>query len=392
MFSLEQLLGDEALRRREFPVAGAGIFLAHAAVAPLPRAAVSGMAAFSEAASRGSQEGPFAVGVSERARVLAAGMLGAEVEEIALLGPTSLGLSLVAQGLDWAAGDEVLYCPGDYPANVYVWRSLVRRGVCPVAVRPREPGCIRWETLAPLITRRTRLVALSACHYLSGYRIDLEGIGGRLRERGILFCVDAIQALGAFPVSVRGVDFLAADSHKWLLGPAGAGILYVRGEHQERLAPLLLGAQNVLSPDFIAQEGMVFASGARRYEPGMLNYPGICGMAGSLEMLAEVGAAAVAGRLLALRGQLLEGLAGLGFRPLLEESCHEGDATRSSIVSVWHETRDVAREHERLREAGIAVSLRRAADGRGLLRFAPHFYNTAAELEAVFCRLREWAA
>jgi cysteine desulfurase/selenocysteine lyase len=376
---LEELLDDETHRAEAFPAIRRGPFLGHAAVCPLPRVAVDALMRFATLGSQGNQACTESTRVVEGCRDLAAALLNVTREEIALIGPTSLGLSLVARGLDWQPGDEVVFHAEDYPANVYPWRALANVGVKPIALRPERPGVITWEVVEAALTLRTRMVSLASCHFLSGYRIDAEGIGKRLRERGVLFCVDAIQTLGAWPLDARHVDFLAADSHKWMLGPCGAGIFYVRRELQEQLAPALLGAWNVACPGYVAQEELVLHPSARRYEPGELNYPGICGMSASLEMLLGIGGEAVATRLLHLRGKLIELLRAKGYRTVLEDY-EVPDSARSAIVSVYRENTDLAATAAYLTENGVTVSQRRLASGQELIRFSPHFYNTEGEL------------
>ena len=214
-------------------------------------------------------------------RAVAARFLGCDAEEVSLLGPTALGLGLVALGLDWKSGDEVIFDPLDYPANVYPWKELERRGVrgVPVARKPGDP--IRWETLRPLVTGKTRLVSLATAHYLSGHQPELPVIGPELKKRNILLCLDGIQTLGVLPAAFAEADFLAADAHKWMLGPVGAGVLMVRQRARDRLRPPLLGSWNVVSPEFLAQPEIRWESGGRRYEPGSLNLPGIEGMRAS---------------------------------------------------------------------------------------------------------------
>ena len=177
----------------------------------------------------------------------------------------------------------------DYPANVYPWLELERRGVKCVQLRPDVPGEITPELVESALTERTRMVALASCHFLSGYRIDHNAIGAVLREMGIYFCLDAIQTVGAFPTLVEHVDFLSADSHKWMLGPMTAGIVYVREELHDFLRPPLLGAWNVKSPNFVPQPDIVFEAGARRYEPGVLNVAGILGMKAAIDPLPRTG-------------------------------------------------------------------------------------------------------
>lgn len=378
--TLEAIVTDETTRHRLFPATTCGIFLGHAAVCPLPRAGVDALVRYATLGAQGNQANSASTKVVEGCRDLAAQLLSVTREEIALIGPTSLGLSLVARGLDWRAGDEVIFHADDYPANVYPWRALAAQGVKPVALRPENPGVITWELVEAALTPRTRLVSLASCHFLSGYRIDVDGIGQKLRERGVLFCLDAIQTLGAWPVDARNVDFLAADSHKWMLGPCGAGIFYVRKELQDQLAPALLGAWNVECPGYIAQEELHFHPTARRYEPGELNYPGICGMAAGIEVLLGVGADAIAARLMHLRGVLVDLLRAKGYAPVLDD-CLVPEGARSAIVSVYREGTDLAAAAQHLVANDVTVSQRKLRSGQDLLRFSPHFYNTEFELE-----------
>jgi len=386
---LKTLLSNESERQRAFPAAAAGVFLGHAAVAPIPTIAVEAMAEFSAIAARGSQETERTNEIVAQCRERCAALIGATADEISLLGPTSLGLSLVAKGLDWQPGDEVIYHFDDYPANVYPWLGLAPLGVKPVALKPDLPGVITWENLAPLLTEKTRLVSLASCHFISGYRIDVAHIGRQLRERGILFCLDAIQTLGAFPVAAKHVDFICADSHKWMLGPAGAGFFYVREACREALKPALLGSWNVVSPDFVAQEQIAFEAGGRRYEPGMLNLPGIFGMNGSLGLLLDYGIDTISARLLQLRGQIMEGLQEKGYTLYLEDGqrdAGEGDP-RSAIVTFYKEGADMNALGDKLKAAQVSFSLRKNRHGQWLIRFSPHFYNTDEEIARVLALL-----
>ena len=156
-------------------------------------------------------------------------------------------------------------------------------------ISPEKPGLITPELIERELSSRTRLVALASCHYLSGWRIDVEAIGALLHERGVLFSVDAIQTLGAFPLDVKFVDFLSADAHKWMLGPMAIGIVFVAKRNFEICRPTLLGAWNVSAPQFLAQEALKYHETAQRYEPGVLNVTGAYGMRASLEMLQEIG-------------------------------------------------------------------------------------------------------
>jgi selenocysteine lyase/cysteine desulfurase len=379
----EDLVAEEKVRRREFPVTAHRLFMAHAGVAPLPRVAVEAIREYTEEGSRDHQESGLLGRRVEEARAAAGRLLGCSPGEVALLGPTSLGLNLVANGLAWKQGEEVVYYHGDYPANVYPWSKLSDRGVRPVELKPERPGKITWDLVESALTGRTRLVALATCHFLSGYRIDVDTIGRNLAARGILFCLDGIQTLGAFPLSVKHVDFLSADSHKWMLGPLGAGIFYVKRSRFAELEPTLLGSWNVQSPDFVARREIAYYDGGRRYEPGALNVPGIVGMLASVELLLSVGVAAVGERILHLRRLILERARPLGYRLYTEDVDLDGktsDRERSGIISLVRPGSDMKDIFTNLARQGISVSLRRSGDGAALLRFSPHFYNTEKEV------------
>ena len=378
--TLTDLLADEATRCAEFPVARDSIFMAHAGVCILPRRVAKAMQDYLDLCCHAHQESGDVWRHLNDTRAVAAELIGAKASEIALLGPTSLGLSLVANGLPWQPGDEVVCYHDDYPANVYPWMDLQRRGVALRFVQTEVPGHITPEAVERALTPKTRLVALASCHYFTGYRVDVDAIGKMLRARGVLFCLDAIQTLGAFETCVEHVDFLSADAHKWLLGPMAAGIVYVREELHEVLRPSLLGAWNVKSPNFIAQDEVEFERGGRRYEPGVLNAVGIFGMRAAMEMLLEFGIENVGARLLQIKAHLVPRLKALGFTALPPE-----DGARASGITTATREGGVPLERvfEQLTANKVVVSLRHNRAGVAHLRFSPHCYNTEAEIDRV---------
>jgi len=224
----------------------------------------------------------------------------------------------------------------------------------------------------------TKLVALASNHFISGHRIEHDAIGQYLRERGILFCLDAIQTLGAFPTTVEQVDFLAADSHKWLLGPCGAGLLYVKKDLQEKLNPPVYGWHNVKNPNFIAQETIEFRGGAKKFEAGTHNLVGLVGLLAAMELALEIGVDVMAADLLRKRAGLVPALQAKGFTVLNAEPKPEN---ASGITSFFAPDQDMAALHQKLLAGGVHASLRTDRSGRKYLRFAPHFYNTDAELQ-----------
>ena len=376
---IAELEANEEFRRREFPICARKTYCAHAADAPLPRRVAQAMRDAIEDASTNEKQFDKAISFIAETRQLVANFLGTETEEISLTGPTSSGLNAVARGLEWKAGDEVVCYLDDYPADVYPWLNLERSGVKPVLLQTARLGEITPQIVERALTKRTRLVALASAHNISGYRIDLEAIGALCAERGVLFSLDAIQTLGAFPIPLKHVDFLSAGAQKWMLGPSGAGILFVKNSRRELLRPMIIGGWNVESPDFIAQREIKYAEGGRKFEPGGYNNVPIAGMQGGIALLAEVGLPKISERILSLVATLKNKLvsADLEFLSPNEES------GRSSFLTF--RSRGVASEKlgEILAGNDIVVSVRVDRAARSWLRVSPHFYNTVAEMERI---------
>jgi cysteine desulfurase / selenocysteine lyase len=377
--TLSEILSNEELRQREFPVTRKTIFLSHAAVCPLPRRVADAIADCNAQSTLGDQE-EFMLSRLVDARKLGAQLLQCQPEEIALVGPTSLGLSFVASGLKFRRGDNVLIYHDDYPSNVYPWMALAERNVEVRLLNIRNLGVIRPRDIAGQIDENTRLVALASCHFISGFRLEHAEIGKLLRERGILFCLDAIQTLGAFPTTMEHVDFLAADAHKWLLGPCGAGIFYVRRDVQERLTPPVYGWHNVRSPNFVAQETIELRNDARKFEAGTQNLLGLTGLIAAMELALEIGVDNIAAELLRKRAWLVPELQKRGFTVLNAEAKSEN---ASGIVTFFQPGKDISALHKKLTDAGIVTSLRTDRAGKHYIRLSPHFYNTDAELRRV---------
>lgn len=382
---LHELVHNEEKRREAFPICRNKIFMAHAAVTALPRVAADAIIRFTEESAANFENFAALLKSLQDARVSAANLIGSSPDEVALIGPTSLGLSLFANGIDWRQGDEVICYLDDYPANVYPWLNLRSRGVTARFLQPLQTGALTPQLVADALTPKTRLVALASCSFVSGYRIDLNEIGKLLREKGILFSVDAIQTLGAFPTTVEYVDFLSADAHKWMLGPLAIGIVYVRKECFDLCRPTLLGAWNVKAPGFIAQEEIEFHPTAQRYEPGALNVTGIFGMKAAIDLLLEIGITGVAARILTIAARLVDGAQRLGFTLLGPAN----GPNASGIVTLSRPGTDMEALFERLTAANIVCSPRQDRKGQRYIRFSPHFYNTEAEVDKVLNVLAE---
>src|SRR5262245_29892319 len=242
---------DWAAFRTQFPITTTWAFLDHAAVAPLPAPAVS---ALHDYAASLAQNGVAAVrewsARTTHVRKLAAQLLNAaDADDVYFVPNTTHGVSVVAEGFPWQAGDNVVLAAEEYPANQYPWMNLTHRGV-EVRSVPSRGSRVVVDDLQAAMNARTRVLTVSSVEFASGFRNDLDALGELCRQRGVFFFVDAIQSLGAFSLDVQKtpVDALSADGHKWLLGPEGAGIAYIRREWVERLHPIGVGAFSVVNP------------------------------------------------------------------------------------------------------------------------------------------------
>src|SRR5215469_1646038 len=375
--TLTEILTNEELRRHEFPVTREQIFLAHGGDCPLPRRVAEAISQYALRAATGDQERFVYPAILTHGRKQAARLLHCQPEEVAFVGPTSLALSFIASGLKFRRGDNILIYFDDYPSNVYPWMALAEQGVQVRLMNTKTLGMIRPMDVLGQVDENTRLVALASCHFISGWRIDLARIGNSLRERGILFCVDAIQTLGAFPTTVEYIDFLAGDAHKWLLGPCGAGLMYVRRELQEKLNPPVYGWHNVNNPNFVAQERIEFRNDSRKYEAGTHNLAGLVGMLAGLKLIQEIGVENIGRELLRKRSLVVPALQAKGYTVLSADAPPE---VASGIVTFFRPSQDFSALHQKLTEANIVTSLRTDRAGQNYIRLSPHFYNTDEEL------------
>jgi selenocysteine lyase/cysteine desulfurase len=362
--------------RSFFPVTQTLAYLNHAGVAPISTRVAEALARYvSEATRQGAFDYARVYDAEiERVRGRAAELIGASRDEIAFVKNTSEGLGLVAAGLDWQRGDRVVVCDLEYPSNVYAWWSLRPQGVETVMLRGRD-GALPLESVeAALSHPRTRLLALSSVEFASGARNDLPALGRLCRERGVLFCVDAIQSLGCFPLDVEAchIDFLAADGHKWLLSVEGCGLFYCRRALIAGLTPRVVGWRSVTDNLDFDRYHFDLQPGAGRFEEGTPNVPGIFALGAAIDLLLELGVEAIGKRVLALTDELCEALAARG----AEVASPRVPGQASGIVAFTLPDEAPARTAARLRAKGVFVVAR-----RGCVRASPHFYNSSEDLE-----------
>lgn len=280
----------------EFDLDSELIYLNHAAVAPWPLRTQHAVEDFArENAHRGAADYPQWLAKEQLLRERLARLINASPEDISLLKNTSEGLSLVAYGLDFSPGDEIVGIADDFPSNRVVWESLASKGV---KFRPVRLDPLADDPEAPLlsaITDKTRLLVVSSVHYATGLRLDLERLGQHCRHTGTLFCVDAIQSLGAVPFDVDAIhaDFVAADGHKWLLGPEGVALFYTRPAARELLEIHQFGWHNLHDAGNFDHKTWAIASDGRRFECGSPNMLGIHGLEASLAIIEDIGVSTI---------------------------------------------------------------------------------------------------
>lgn len=361
----------------QFPVREHLVYLNHAGVSPLCRRAAEAMRDLAQDAMEyGSWHYDRWLAAYEGLRLAAAKMIGAQACEIAIVKNTSEGIAMIAAGIAWRPGDVVVAFREEFPSNYYPWKRLEPTGVE-----------VRWlSVFDPLdrideACRGARLLAISFVQYLSGYRVDLNAIGEICARHGCLFFVDAIQGLGVFPLDVRAANIaaLSADGHKWLLGPEGCGVMYIRQDVQEQVEPVEFGWTNTAQFNDYSSRDMTLRPNAGRYECGTLNTIGCFGLRASIEFLLEVGVENV-GRAVAQRAdRIWRGVKGLGYEMLGERTAENG----SGIVSFRKPGVDAHMTLRRLKEQGFM-----AAPRQGWVRVSPHFYISPQDGERLLEALR----
>jgi len=370
-----------ARTRSFFPVTAELVYLNHAGVAPVSTRVEEALRRYlAEITRRGAFDYARASDAEvERVRGRAAALLGAQASEIAFVKNTTEGLGLVAAGLDWRRGDQVVTCDLEYPSNVYPWWGLADRGVETILLKG-EAGRLPIERVADALeSPRARLLALSSVEFGSGMRHDLEALGRLCQERGVLFCVDAIQSVGCLPLDVERcrIDFLAADGHKWLLSLEGCGVFYCARRVLDLVRPWCVGWRSVVDNHDFDTYRTELQPGAGRFEEGTPNTAGILALGAAIDLLLEIGIDAIARRVLDLTDRLVEGLAARG-----AECLSPRGAEASGIVSFRLPDEPIARTVARLRAQRIFVVAR-----RGGVRASPHFYNDEGEIDRLLAAL-----
>ncbi len=354
----------------EFPVTQNLVYLNHAAVAPPCRRAAEAMKGLADDACRfGTLHYDKWLETYEGLRRGAARLINASPEEIAIVKNTSEGISTIAVGLEWRPGDRVIAFREEFPSNYYPWLRLEKRGVKLTWLSIYDP----LEKIAAAIPG-ARLLATSYVNYLSGFRTDLKAIGELCGQHECFFFVDAIQGMGAFPIDVEAfhIDALSADGHKWLLGPEGNGILYVRRKWLDAIEPVEFGWTNPASYTDYSSRDMTLRPDAGRYECGTLNTIGCYGLRAAIDFLLEVGMERITAAVSQIARQLAAGVQAKGYELITKRDGETG----SGIVTFRHPHIDASRIVGELKRNGIVASPR-----QGWVRASPHFYVSSEAIE-----------
>jgi selenocysteine lyase/cysteine desulfurase len=361
------------------------IYLNHAAVAPWPLRTANAVKAFAEENARqGSKDYELWLLREKQLREQLAQLINASsTSEIALLKSTSEGLSLIAYGLPWQAGDNVVIPAEEFPSNRIVWQSLQPMGV-ETRLIPISKLSDPEQALIDAVDRRTRLLSCSSVQYASGLRLDLARLGRACQQRDTLFCVDAIQSIGAlrFDVQAYRADFVVADGHKWMLGPEGTALFYCREDRIEQLALKQYGWHMVQDfSDFDKKDWQPHQT-AQRFECGSPNMVGIVALHASTGLLHDIGMDVIERQVLANSAALIDKLQDAGDVEILSPLENN---RRAGIVLFKRKRVDTDALYRHLQQHKVICARR----GQGI-RFSPHFYTSEAVLDAAVERVCEF--
>jgi len=369
--------------RREFPSTAHQVHMNHAGLSPLSRRVAAEIRAFADEAECGAS-GTYQTWTArvDEARIAVGRLIGGVADDVAFVQNTAAGLSMVAAGHAWRAGDNVVAMADEYPSNVYPWMGLARLGVeTRLLARPQLRFGV--DEVAAGVDARTRIVAVSAVDWQSGFRADLAALGEFCRARDILLVVDGIQAVGAMRVDVEawGIDCLAVGGHKWLLAPEGCGFLHLNARARERVQPVLLGWKSVADPDTYLPYHFDLRNDAARFEPGTQMHLGIRALGAAIDLLLEIGPPAIEARVLAITDRLAAEVTALGARVLSPRRAGEGSGILTIALG------DATALHARLTDAGIICRQR-----LGGVRLAPHCYADDSDIARVLAVVRAHGA
>jgi cysteine desulfurase/selenocysteine lyase len=369
---------DPSSVERLFPSVKVGHYFNHAAISPWPSSVANAVRDF---ATENEVSGPANyrqwIALEKSLKTSLVQLIGASsIDDIALLKNTTEGISTVAWGLDWQAGDNVVLPLDEFSSNRLPWQAQSERGVevREIDVRTAENA---ESALIEALDERTRILVVSSVQWNDGFRLDLNTLGHACHQRGILFFVDAIQQLGALKLDVIAshISFLAADAHKWLMGPEGVAVFYANEESRPQLRLHQLGWHMFDNPWSFGRQNWQPASSARRFEAGSPNRVGQAGFKAAIDVLLTEGLERVEDRILCNTEHLLQNLGALKNIRIITRPEPQ---RRSGIVTFKPENGSAITLHRALAEQKVSCSVRDQA-----IRLSPHFYQGSAGIDEV---------
>jgi selenocysteine lyase/cysteine desulfurase len=368
--------------RKLFPITNSGkIYFNHAATGPISLPVAETLKNYIKEKSDGEIDNHSELlNVTTESKNMLSALLNTTPDRIAFVDNTSNGINILAQGIEWKKGDRILLNDIEFPANVYPFLNLQSKGVIIDFVKS-ENGKVSAESIIKNVTPETKLISVSFVQFLSGYRVNVDKIGRFCREKGIIFCVDAIQGLGAVRLDVQKnkLDFLSCGFQKWMLGPQGLAFVYVSKNLQDKIKQSYVGWLAVKGAwDFLKYE-LVFKENAERYQGGTLNAIGIYAINTALKLFIQYGWDEIEQTILGNTSYFIDQLKHIGITPTLNEC---GKENLAGITSIKIENSQ--KIFENLTKKKIYIAVR-----EGILRFSPHFYNTKEEIDIVISELEK---
>jgi len=349
------------------------VYFNHAAIGPWCKPVLDRINEYAAQRSGGMVENfPFFLEKNASARDMLAKLLGAEADRLAWADNVSNSLNILANGLDWKSGDRIILNDLEFPSNIYPFLNLERLGVEIDIVKSRN-GIVDVEDIEKVITPRTKLVSISLVQFLSGYRANMNAIGAMCKQRGIIFCVDAIQAAGVVEIDVMksNIDFLAGGTQKWLMTSQGLSYIYITEELQNRITQRNVGWTSVNDAWNLLDYNLSLKSSAERFQNGTINVLGVCLFDAALNLFHDFGMKNVENNILENTEYFINQLVDIGIDPILKNVERKN---RAGIVSFKHEK--ATEIFEFLQNRTIYCAVR-----EGMIRFSPHFYNTKDEID-----------
>ena len=380
--------------RDSMPVSDKYAYFDHAAVGPIPLPAAQAIRRWTDQSLlQGDVCWPEWSGAAGRLRNSTAKLLHCQPTEIALIPNTTFGINMIAQGYRWEGSrksESVVVLSNEFSSNLLPWLALEKKGVEIRKVQVDESGVVSLDAILAAIDSTTRLVAVSWVGYFTGYRLDLAKLCELVHNAGAQLFVDAIQGLGVFTLNTQEIpiDYLAADGHKWMLGPEGAGLLFVRQENLERLEPLMQGWGSLQMAGKFQTDNMILKNDASRYEGGSANHVGQIGFAESLSVLLNLGCHfadnPIAAAVLDNAAEIEEGLRSVGANVFRSRSATGGDSELSGILTFEVPGVEPNAVRSRLLGEEIVVSVR-----HGRVRVATHAYNDSNDIQRLVETIRD---